>query len=91
MDHTVELLKVYLTLNGGVSHGTQPINACGAEDPLYVTFHYGMVGRTSEGYDPYTIICSKEQLSEAYKAYEATKNAHKPCIPEVVAKQLAWA
>lgn len=88
MDHTVELLKVYLILNAGVSHGTQPIDACGNDDALYVTFHYGMVGRTSEGYDPYTIICTRDQLSKAYKAYEATKNAHKPCIAPTIAKQL---
>lgn len=88
MNHTVQLLHVYLILNGGVSHGTQPIDACGENDPLYVTFHYGKIGRTTEGYDPHTIICTKEELSEAYKAYDLSKGQHKPCMAPSVAKVL---
>jgi hypothetical protein len=88
MDHTVELLKVYLILNAGVSHGTQPIDACSNDDPLYVTFHYGMVGRTSQGYDPYTVICTRDQLTQAYKAYEKSKDALTKCIAPTIAKQL---
>lgn len=88
MDHTVQLLHVYLILNGGVSHGTQPIDACGVNDPIHVTFHYGMVGRTTSGYDPHCIVCTKEQLSEAYKLYEATSGTLQKCMAPSVAKVL---